>query len=204
MKSLIEKIGFKLIPILAFFITIFIYFTSKKKYNFKDKFPDEPVVVVLWHGEMLMVPFFYHKFRPKHTLYAMISEHKDGELVGRLFRYLKVENIRGSSSRGAARVFLQAMKRHKEGKDIAITPDGPRGPIHSIADGVVALSKKRKSKIIAIRVKADKAWRLKSWDKFLVPKPFSTIEYSASEAFSVEDLDLDAAKNKIKTILGTE
>ncbi len=203
MKSLLNKIIFFLVPILGYFLTLLFYYTNKKQYNIKSDFPEEPIIVALWHGEMLMVPFIYHKMRKKKNLVAMISEHKDGELVGKLFQYTGVSNIRGSSSRGAARVFLSAIAEIKNGKDIAITPDGPRGPRFSIADGIVALSKKTDSKIVAIRVKATKAWNLKSWDRFLIPKPFGTITYEVSEPFSVKDLDKEEAKKKIMEKLGT-
>ncbi|MCV6607242.1 MAG: lysophospholipid acyltransferase family protein [Campylobacterales bacterium] len=204
MKSLLDKLAHKLIPILGYLLALLFYYTNKKTYKIESDFPEEPVVVALWHGEMLMIPFIYHHLRKKKNLIAMISEHKDGELVGKLFQYTGVGNIRGSSSRGAARVFLSAIKEIKNGKDIAITPDGPRGPRFSIADGIVALSNKTGAPIVAMRVKATKHWELKSWDRFLIPKPFGEIVYEVSAPFSVKDLEKEEAKNKISSKLGVE
>lgn len=204
MKRILERILFFLVPIIGYLLTLIFYYTNKKQYRVKKSFPDEPVIVALWHGEMLMVPFIYHRLRGRKDLIAMISEHKDGELVGKLFEYTGVGNIRGSSSKGAARVFLSAIKEIKNGKDIAITPDGPRGPRFSIADGIVALAQKTGCKVVGIRVKATKAWRLNSWDKFLIPKPFGTITYEVTEPFSLNNLEREAAKKKIFYKLGQE
>lgn len=204
MKRILERILFFLIPIIGYLLTLIFYYTNKKQYRVKKAFPDEPIIVALWHGEMLMVPFIYHRLRGRKDLIAMISEHKDGELVGKLFEYTGVGNIRGSSSKGAARVFLSAIKEIRKGKDIAITPDGPRGPRFSIADGIVALAQKTGCKVVGVRVKATKAWRLKSWDKFLIPKPFGTIIYEVTEPFSLNNLEREAAKKKISYKLGQD
>jgi lysophospholipid acyltransferase (LPLAT)-like uncharacterized protein len=148
-----------------------------------------------------MQPFLYKKLRDKRDIYAIISEHSDGEIIARLIEFFGFKSIRGSSKRGGVKALFGAMKKLKEANDIAITPDGPRGPRFSIANGVVAIAKKSNTKIIIFNYKVDKYWQLKSWDKFIIPKPFSSIEFFASEPFLIEDLGEEEAKIHIKNKL---
>ncbi len=145
-----------------------------------------------------MQPFLYKKLRDKRDIYAMISEHSDGEIIARLIGFFGFKSIRGSSKRGGTKALFNVFKKLKDAKDIAITPDGPKGPRFSIANGVVAIAKKNDTKIIIFNYKADKYWRFNSWDKFVVPKPFATIEFFASEPFSIAHLSDEEAKIYIK------
>lgn len=144
-----------------------------------------------------MQPFLYKKIRKKRDISVMISEHFDGEIISKLINLFKFNSIRGSSKRGGVKALAKALRAIKT-QDIAITPDGPRGPMHSVADGVVAISKKSKAKVVLFNIKVDRYWRLNSWDKFIIPKPFSNIEFFVSEPISLSELDSESAKNYIK------
>jgi len=157
--------------------------------------PDTPVIMAVWHGELGFPPFFYARtLRPNKELSILISEHKDGEYIARTMEYLGLNAVRGSSSRGGARVLLQAMKRIRSGSDIAITPDGPRGPRHVVQDGIIALAQKQNVPIIALSIQAERYWQFSSWDRFMIPKPFSKVIFYASEPFELKDLSMDEAK----------
>ena len=144
-----------------------------------------------------MQPFLYKKLRDK-KIYAMISVHSDGEAISKLIKFFKLNSIRGSSRKGGAKVLLLAIKKLREGFDIALTPDGPKGPRHSVADGIVAMAKKSNVKIVTFNYRADRYWQLGSWDRFIIPKPFSTIEFFASEPFSINHLSDEEAKIYIR------
>ncbi len=145
-----------------------------------------------------MQPFNYKKIKPKGKVSAMISEHKDGEAITRTVEYLGIDSIRGSSTRGGAKALIGAIKELKAGDDIAITPDGPRGPRHSVADGIVAISQKTNARILIFNCKPTKYWQFNSWDKFIVPKPFGKLEFFIQEPFDVNSLDNNEAKELIK------
>jgi len=145
-----------------------------------------------------MQPFNYQKLKPNGKVSAMISEHKDGEAITRTVEYLGIHSVRGSSSRGGAKALISAIKEIKNGDDIAITPDGPRGPRHSIADGIVAISKKTNAKILIFNIKCTKYWQFNSWDKFIVPKPFGTLEFFIQEPLDISSLEVDEAKELIR------
>lgn len=128
----------------------------------------------------------------------MISEHFDGEIIARIISFFGFSTVRGSSSKGGARVLIEAIKTLKDGEDIAITPDGPRGPRHSVADGIVALAQKTNSKIVLFNYQATDFWQLKSWDKFVVPKPFSKITFFADKVLDISQMNSEEAKEFIK------
>ncbi len=193
------KIFFKLkfLPFVLHLFVRIIYLTNKKVYHHARLKSDEPIVVAFWHGELLMQPFNYKKLKPNGLVKAIISNHKDGEIITNIVTYLGIGAIRGSSSKGGAKALISTIRELKSGNDIAITPDGPRGPRFSIADGIVAISKKAKAKIVVFNCRPTKYWQMKSWDKFVVPKPFGTLHFYISEPFDVESLDLEDAKKLI-------
>jgi lysophospholipid acyltransferase (LPLAT)-like uncharacterized protein len=120
-------------------------------------------------------------------------------MIAKIAKLFNCGSIRGSSSKGAAKVLINTLKELKIGNDIAITPDGPRGPRYSIADGIVAISQKSGKNIRCFNAIPSRYWQFKSWDKFVLPKPFGKIDFYISEPFSVQNLSLDEAKELIKS-----
>ncbi len=149
-----------------------------------------PSIVSLWHGQMLPL-LFNHRGQGVNIL---ISEHRDGELITQVAKRLGLDAIRGSTTRGAARALLSMSRVLEEGKEIAVTPDGPRGPSRTVAPGILVVSQRANVPIIPIGVAASKAWHLRSWDSFMIPKPFSRVAIVYGEAMSVQaDNARDAA-----------
>ena len=149
--------------------------------------------MLFWHGRLALMSFAYvHWWKngqnPQRRAKVIISDHKDGEIIA----------IRGSSSKGAVKALAQSFRELKSGTDVIITPDGPRGPYHSIADGAVVIAQKQNAQIQILNYEASKFWQLKSWDKMIIPKPFSEISYTLSPPFSVTDMALEAARELIK------
>ncbi|MGB6330019.1 MAG: lysophospholipid acyltransferase family protein [Halarcobacter sp.] len=188
----------KVFPFIMQVLVRVIYLTNKKVFHHPKINKDEAYLVTFWHGELLMQPFNYQKLKPTGKVSAMISEHKDGEVITRTVEYLGIHSVRGSSSRGAAKVLISAIKEIKRGDDIAITPDGPRGPRHSVAPGVVAISKKTNAKILIFNCKPSKYWQFNSWDKFIIPKPFGTLEFFIQEPLDISSLEVEEARELIK------
>lgn len=172
-----------------------IVFTCKVRVVGEWKLPKTPCVFALWHGELAMMPFFYARFFPKNRPLAIIvSQHRDAEILVRIVSGFGIRTLRGSSRRGAVGVLKEAFGAMREGVDVAVTPDGPKGPRHEIADGVVALSSRNNAPIVTINCQASRAWQFKSWDKMFLPKPFSSITFYIGEPFGVEELSKDEAK----------
>jgi lysophospholipid acyltransferase (LPLAT)-like uncharacterized protein len=135
---------------------------------------DKRVIFALWHGELLPL-LWQHR---GENVAIVISEHRDGEIVAQIAESLGYSTVRGSSSKGGSRALIGLMREIDAGRDGAITPDGPRGPARVFAPGAAVAAQRTGAYIVPIRAAASRAWRLKSWDKFLIPKPFARVDVS--------------------------
>lgn len=189
---------FKVIPFLLQYLVKLIYFTNKKVYHHPVVDDKEAIIICMWHGDLLSQIYNYFTFRKNGVVKAMISHNKDGQIITNLASYFNIHAIRGSSSKGAAKALISAIKELKMGNDVAITPDGPRGPRYSVADGIVAIAQKSGARIVCFNCVPSKFWQFNSWDKFILPKPFGKIDFYISEPFSVSDMSLEEAKELIK------
>lgn len=159
--------------------------------------------MLFWHGRLALMSFAYVYWwrngqNPQRRAKVIISDHKDGEIIARVISFFGIGAIRGSSSKGAVKALAQSFRELKSGTDVIITPDGPRGPYHSVADGAIVISQKQNAQIQILNYEASKFWQLKSWDKMIIPKPFSKISYTLSPPFSVTDMALEDARELIK------
>jgi lysophospholipid acyltransferase (LPLAT)-like uncharacterized protein len=142
----------------------------------------KPIIFVFWHGQML--PLLYvHRGQ---GVTVLISEHGDGELIARVASSLGYRTLRGSTSRGAARALIEMTKAIEQGAELAITPDGPRGPARSVAPGAVTVAQRTGVPIIPVGVSVRTGWHLKSWDRFVIPRPFSRIQVVYGDPFTIE------------------
>lgn len=140
------------------------------------------VVLVLWHGEMLPL-LYYHRNR---GIAVLVSEHGDGEIIARILSSFGFRLVRGSSSRGAARALVAVDRELKAGVDVGITPDGPRGPYHSVAPGALLAAHRAGVCMMPLAARASAFWQLGSWDRFMIPKPFAKITIAYGDPTPVE------------------
>jgi lysophospholipid acyltransferase (LPLAT)-like uncharacterized protein len=132
---------------------------------------NEAFIFSLWHGHLL--PLLWH--HRDEGVVVLISEHQDGEMVARAAESLGYGLIRGSTTRGAERALISLVRSLQAGKEIAITPDGPRGPPRQFAPGALIAAQRSNAFILPVAACADRAWRLRSWDRFMIPKPFARV-----------------------------
>ena len=185
-------------PFLGSLLIRLIYLTNKKEFIAPDNLGDKPFIMACWHGELLMIPYAYNRYKKIPNVKLLISDHFDGSLIAMTLEKFGFGTIRGSSTRNAARALLGAIKELKSGSDLGITPDGPKGPRHEVADGIVVMAQKANVKIVLVEIKPSSYWQLSSWDKFVIPKPFGLIRYYISDMIDVKDMDLASAKKLIK------
>jgi len=174
-KNFIREASIRVLPTLIFILMRTLWFSYRKKFYFIDKPIDKQCIAVSWHSELLISPQAYRKLRKKQPTSAIVSRHFHGKLVEKVLNFFNIAPLRGSTNKGAREVLINSLRAIKNNQSILLTPDGPRGPRYSMSDGAVALALKTKLPIVAINYKADSYWQLKSWDKFLIPKPFSKI-----------------------------
>lgn len=144
---------------------------------------DGPLLWALWHESILM-SVWHHRDR---DVYVMISPSRDGELISTVGKFFGYSPVRGSSSRGGQEATLEMVSCLKAGKRCAVTPDGPRGPRRQVKLGIVNIARMASCPIVPFGFAAEKCWRLKSWDRFIIPKPFSRAVFIYGEPISASN-----------------
>ena len=125
----------------------------------------------LWHGRMIVaLPVFAHK-----GWHVLVSASGDGDISEKLLEANGYSVIRGSSSKGGARALRQMLGVLDQGAVLFITPDGPRGPMHTMNPGLAFMARATGRKIVPLGFATDKAWHANSWDHFTIPKPFARV-----------------------------
>lgn len=198
LKKTLRSLALVLVPFLGSLIIRLIYLTNKKKFIAPDALCEENFIMACWHGELLMIPYAYKKYKKKPNVKLIISDHFDGSLIAKTLSHFGFGTIRGSSNKNAARALISSIKELNNGSDIGITPDGPKGPRHEVADGIVVMAQKSQTKIVLVEIKPSSYWQLSSWDKFVIPKPFGLISYYISDMIDISGMELDEAKFLIK------
>ncbi len=153
--------------------------TLRKRVILPKQWPDGGFIAAFWHGKMLtgwlVVSKTLLKIRPSAPI-AVVSLSKDGDILANALHTLGFQLIRGSSSRGREAVRLSIQSALEKGEVVVLTPDGPRGPKESFKYGSIRLAAQYRSPILFFAITHHCAWRLRSWDHFEIPKPFSRVD----------------------------
>jgi lysophospholipid acyltransferase (LPLAT)-like uncharacterized protein len=164
----------------------------------------ENYIAALWHNRLLLISFVLKKFLPQRPGAGLISASRDGDLIADLTRRFGFEVVRGSSSRLGASALRELENVLASGRDILITPDGPRGPAYELGPGIVFLAQKAGAAVVPINMEYSSFWRVNSWDGFILPRPFAKVRVifgrghrvratTTPEAFEAERLALQNA-----------
>ncbi|MDQ7057100.1 MAG: lysophospholipid acyltransferase family protein [Ghiorsea sp.] len=155
-------------------------------------------IISFWHARLLMTPLLVGKW----TGPGIVSHHKDGELITRIFMNFGFTAARGSSSKGGARALLKLIRITRDGASPGITPDGPRGPAQLVKNGVAQIAIKSHVPILPVCYATQWHWRLSSWDRFYVPKPFSKGVVVIGEPLYAQDGEsIEAFKQRIQCVM---
>ncbi|HXM32808.1 MAG TPA: lysophospholipid acyltransferase family protein [Chthoniobacterales bacterium] len=136
---------------------------------------NQPVIFAIWHNRLLMLPRVFDPSFPTRQSFGLISASRDGDLVSILIERSGYGTIRGSSSRKGVSALRQLVDTLAGGSNVLLTPDGPRGPVYEASQGVVFLAQKTGAPVVPIHMEYSSYWRLKSWDRFIVPRPFAKL-----------------------------
>lgn len=151
----------------------------------------QPVMFVFWHGQLLPL-VHYHR---REGIVVLVSEHDDGEYITRVIERYGFGAVRGSSTRGGTKGLRGLVRAAREGRDIGVTPDGPRGPRGVFKPGALLAAQMADLPVVPLSVRASSGWRFRSWDGFLLPRPFSTITLEYHEPVRVpRDADRGAVE----------
>jgi lysophospholipid acyltransferase (LPLAT)-like uncharacterized protein len=146
-----------------------------------------PVIIMLWHNRLFLAGEWHLRFRKGKTCYGLISGSRDGAWLETFYGWAGIRAIRGSRNRRGAQSMRDLVKVVKQGNDAGITPDGSRGPCYEAKPGVIALAKITKSPVLLLTFKFSSAFRLSSWDRFVIPFPFSKV-FAKTKLIEYDDL----------------
>jgi lysophospholipid acyltransferase (LPLAT)-like uncharacterized protein len=136
---------------------------------------NQPVIFAIWHNRLLMLPRVFDPTFPTRQSYGLISASRDGDLIAKFIERSGYGTIRGSSSRKGVIALRQLVDTLAADGNVLVTPDGPRGPVYQASQGVVFLAQKSGAPVVPIHMEYSRSWRLKSWDRFVVPWPFAKL-----------------------------
>jgi len=156
------------------------------------------VLYAFWHSHILPLTYVYRDRGAR----IMVSRHSDGELVAALISKMGYIPVRGSSTSGgmaAAREFA----RDNEGSNWAITPDGPRGPRQVVQPGIIYVASRGRFNLVPVAAEASSKWELNSWDRFMIPKPFSRVKVTAGDPIQIpQDLPDEGIEESCRMLGG--
>ena len=136
---------------------------------------DERFILAFWHRRLVMMPLAYPFLRKDRGVAILASDSRDGERSSATWAYFRIHAVRGTASDDGAKALVRMIRAVKDGWDFGITPDGPRGPRQHLKPGVIALARKTGAWVVPVCVAADRAVELNSWDRLVLPLPFSAV-----------------------------
>jgi lysophospholipid acyltransferase (LPLAT)-like uncharacterized protein len=159
-----------------------------------------PHVFLLWH-EALLPLLWQHRAQ---GIAIVVSEAREGRYLSDFAASLGYRSVHGSSTRGGVRALLGAVRELQAGHAVAFTPDGPRGPRRELKPGVIAAAQRAGAPIVPLHAKADRSWRLHSWDRLMIPKPLAHVAITYGRPFEVGPGESGLAEGLDRAAAGLE
>lgn len=166
---------------------------------------DKNYIGALWHNRLLIFPLVLRRFFPNRQGAALISASRDGDLLSDAIRRFDYDVVRGSSSKLGATALLQLGDMLAKRGDVVITPDGPRGPAYELGPGIVFLAQKTGAAVLPMNLEYSSCWRVKSWDRFIIPRPFSKVRVIIAQPEPIRstsnDHDFEAERLRLQNVM---
>ncbi len=166
-----------------------------------------PAILSFWHERTILGAYFFRRHLVQRGLdtTVLISQSRDGELVARLAHQWGFAHVRGSATRGGSAALRAIYRAVRRGSSPVMIPDGPHGPPHVFKVGVAVLSQMSERPILPMAFAASRAWRIRSWDRLFIPKPFSRLVIAAGTPYTVprnlaED-ELEGERKRLEQLL---
>ena len=166
----------------------------------------EPATIILWHNRLFLAGEWHQRFRKKRKCYGLISGSRDGAWLETFYGWAGIRAIRGSRNRRGSQATRELIRLVKDGNDAGITPDGSRGPKYQAKSGALLIARASRSPVVLLSFSYSWAIRLKSWDQFVIPLPFSKIQVRTlllphEELF--RERDLEEATKRVEHLLAS-
>jgi lysophospholipid acyltransferase (LPLAT)-like uncharacterized protein len=136
----------------------------------------EANIFILWHNRLFLSAEIFRRFRKGHPVYGLVSSSNDGAWLTAFFLASGMRAVRGSSSRNGREAATALVEVLRRGYDVGITPDGPRGPVYEMKPGALIVARRARPRVCLVGFDFESSWRLRSWDGFHLPRPFSRVQ----------------------------
>jgi lysophospholipid acyltransferase (LPLAT)-like uncharacterized protein len=164
--------------------------------------PQEKIIFAIWHNRLALALILYRRYVARRDrsrrLVAMVSASRDGGLLAEILERFGVEPVRGSSSRRGAQALREMVSWGRRGHDLAITPDGPRGPCYIVQEGVISTAQLTGMPIVPVTYHLNWKIRVKSWHRFQIPLPFAVCTVTMGKALRVPRETDAAGREKLR------
>jgi lysophospholipid acyltransferase (LPLAT)-like uncharacterized protein len=167
-------------------------YTLEDRAGISGKPVQENFIGALWHNRLLVFPLVLRRFFGNRGGAALISASRDGDLLADAIHRFDYDVVRGSSSRLGASALFQLTDVLASKRDVVITPDGPRGPAYELGPGIIFLAQKTGARVLPMNLECSSCWRVKSWDRFVIPKPFSKVRVIIGQPVEIRSTLSDA------------
>lgn len=170
--------------------------------------PKEKIIFAIWHNRLGLALMLFEKYvrryQPERKIAGLVSASKDGGLLARVLELFRFEPVRGSSSRRGAQALRELVTWSERGYDLAITPDGPRGPCYAVRDGVIATAQLTGLTIVPVSYRLNWKIQLKSWDRFQIPLPFARCDVVTGRVLRIPREADEAERERLRQQLEAE
>lgn len=203
-----QRLAAILIYILIRTVAVTVRFRLADPFSLLNKAPGEKLIYSFWHNRLALVAIlrrrYVLRFAPERRMAGMVSASRDGGLLARVLEHFDIEPVRGSSSRRGGQALREMVSWAESGYDLAITPDGPRGPCYTVQDGVISTAQLTGLPIVPVSYHLNWKIRSKSWDRFQIPLPFARCEITVGQILRVPREASDAEREELRRRLETE
>lgn len=183
---------------------VFFWFRSLQITKLPER-PPSDTVLIFWHKHIFAVIAYLSNFSREQSITALVSASEDGKLLQTLLSAFHFKIIEGSSSEGGYRSLLSLQEELVSGTTVLITPDGPKGPVGKLKSGVIQLARYSGKPIVCVHAQYQTWWELKSWDRAIIPKPFTRCELIFSDPFFINrnasEFEQSELRNKLEASL---
>jgi lysophospholipid acyltransferase (LPLAT)-like uncharacterized protein len=175
---------------------------------FGNGVPPEQVIFAIWHNRLALAAIIHERyvrrFARERRMAGLVSASRDGGLLARILEIFQIEPVRGSSSRRGSQALRELISCAERGRDLAITPDGPRGPCYAVQEGVVSAA--QLTGLVIVPVAYRLAWKIraKSWDRFQIPLPFTKCDVTTGRLFRIPRAATDTERETYRQELEAE
>lgn len=175
-----------------------VYFTTRWKFiKSEDFLAHKGAIFIFWHNRLAIGPGM---FKGHRDIYALISPHSDGKIISSVVSKFGFGVISGSTNKNSAAALKVMLKKLVSGSNVAVTPDGPRGPVYQINSNIIKVAFKYNIQLIPVSCIASKYFLLNSWDKLIIPLPFGRITVRIGEPLALTGNQSQDDANLVKSL----